>query len=89
MTDDVPQDHLVSHGEAMGWRLEVWLSGFWLDTYYYRVRPALKDDVGHHHNNVTFERLGFQSQDDAQKAALADFREKLSLGQLMPLRAGC
>lgn len=86
MTDDVPHDQLVSHGEAMGWRLEVWLSGFWLDTYYYRIRPALKDDVGHH-NGVTFEGLDFQSQEDAQTAALADFREKLLLGQLRPLRA--
>lgn len=41
-SDDSPQDQLMSYGVMHGWRLEVWKSGFWLDTYEYRIRPVPK-----------------------------------------------
>ncbi|KLC44582.1 hypothetical protein XP1712_15705 [Xanthomonas perforans] len=77
--DDSTQDQLMAFGEMHGWRLEVWKSGFWLDTYDYRIRPVPApgdpDD-----EEPTLYGCAFRSVEAAKEAALTDFRKRVQLG---------
>ncbi|MEB1944069.1 hypothetical protein [Xanthomonas campestris] len=83
-SDDSPQDQLMSYGEMHGWRLEVWKSGFWLDTYEYRIRPVPKSGDSPD-ADPTFFGCAYRSVDDAKAACLETFKENMRLGHLKPI----
>jgi len=81
LPDDYPRDELVGYTERLGWRLSVYKSGFWIDTFDFKIRPLDGIQEG---DVIDHGGLGFRSVERCKEAAIDRFRMLMREGHIKP-----